>query len=68
MSNQITSQTTPIAQHISDMNISYSLYDTGDGEAAYLMRDEDANEMLIRHNGPIEIITLRYEIDIEMSA
>ena len=68
MTNQITSQTKPIARIIDDMNISYSLYDTGDGEAAYLMRDEDVNEMITRVNGPIEIITLRYEIDIERIA
>ncbi len=64
MTTKITNQTKPIAQVTSDMNISYSLYDTGNGEAAYLMRDEDVNEMITRINGPIEIITLRYEADI----
>ncbi len=63
MTTAITSQTKPLARIIDDMNISYSLYDTGNGEAAYLMRDEDANEMITRVDGPIEIITLRYEID-----
>ncbi len=65
MSNQITSQTTPITRCVDDMNISYSLYDTGDGEATYIIRDEDANEMVTRVDGPIEVVTLRYEIDIE---
>lgn len=67
MTTPITRQTKPIAQHLSDMNISYALYDTGDGEAAYLMRDEDVGEMITRINGPIEIITLHYEIDIELA-
>ena len=65
MTNRITRQTKPIAQVVDDMNISYSLYDTGNGEGAYLMRDEDVNEMITRVNGPIEIITTRYELDIE---
>ena len=65
MTNRITRQTKPIAQVIDDMNISYSLYDTGNGEGAYLMRDEDANEMITRVNGSIEVITTRYELDIE---
>ncbi len=64
MTNAINADTKPIAQATDDMNISYSLYDTGAGEAAYLMRDEDANEMITRVNGSIEIITLRYELDI----
>lgn len=64
MTNAINADTKPIAKVIDDMNISYSLYDTGAGEAAYLMRDEDANEMITRTDGPIEVITLRYELDI----
>ena len=68
MTTPITSQTKPIAQTITDMNISHSLYDTGDGEGAYLMRDEDADELITRTNGPIEIITIHYEVNAEMDA
>jgi hypothetical protein len=54
-----------IAQTTADENISYSLYDTGNGEATYIIRDEDADMLISRISGPIEVVTLHYEADIE---
>ena len=52
-----------IAEVVTDENIRYGLYDTGNGEGAYIIRDEDADQIVGRTNGPIEVVTLRYEVD-----
>ena len=64
MTKTITADSKPIAKVTTDENISYALYDLGNGEAAYIIRDEDAAQLVARTNGPIEVITLRYEVDI----
>jgi hypothetical protein len=61
----MTNQSNPIHQTTDDENISYSLYDQGNGEATYLVRDEDADQTIARANGPIEALTIRYEVDTE---
>jgi hypothetical protein len=60
----ITADSQPIIEVITEENVSYGLYDTSNGEAAYIIRDEDADQLVARTNGPIEVITLRYELDI----
>ena len=54
-----------IASFTTNENISYALYDTGAGEGAYIVRDEDADQLIARTNGPIEVVTIRFEVDAE---
>ena len=53
-----------IAKVVTAENISYALYATGNGNGAYIVRDQDANLILARTNGPLEVVTLRYQLDI----
>ena len=60
----ITSKTAPKARYTTRENISYALYEDDAGEGTYIIRDEDAGELVARTNGPIEIIAIRFDIDV----
>ena len=53
-----------IAEVVTDENISYALYNTGNGKGTYIVRDQDAKRILARTNGTLEAVTIRYELDI----
>lgn len=61
---KITDETTPKARYTTEENISYTLYEDDAGEGVYIIRDEDADQLVARINGPIEVIALRFEIDV----
>ena len=61
---QITNATEPKARYTTEENISYTLYEDDAGEGVYIIRDEDDDSLVGRVNGPIEVITLRFEVDV----
>lgn len=50
-----------IGQRIAPGNISYTLAQIQAERFALIVRDEDANELITRFNGPENIIRARYE-------